>query len=52
MMSADLTNWFKANKLSSNFDKTNFMKFTTNNKTSINFNIGYDDKTIKRKSLE
>jgi hypothetical protein len=23
------------------------MKFTTNNKTSINFNIGYDDKTIE-----
>jgi hypothetical protein len=30
---ADLNNWFKANKLTSNFDKTNFMKFTTNNKT-------------------
>jgi hypothetical protein len=23
------------------------MKFATNNKTSINFNIGYDDKTIE-----
>jgi hypothetical protein len=43
---ADL-NWFKANKLTLNFDKTNFMKFTTNNKTSINFNIGYDDRTTE-----
>jgi hypothetical protein len=43
---ADLNNWFKTNKLILNFDKTNFMKFTTNNKTSINFNIGYDNKTI------
>jgi hypothetical protein len=43
---ADLNNWFKANKLTLNFDKTNFIKFTTNNKTSINFNIGYD-KTVE-----
>jgi hypothetical protein len=43
---ADLNNWFKANKLISNSDKTNFRKFTTNNKTSINFNVGYD-KTIE-----
>jgi hypothetical protein len=28
-------------------DKTNFMKFTTNNKTSINFNISYDNKTTE-----
>jgi hypothetical protein len=30
---ADLNNWFKANKLTLNFDKTNFMKCATNNKT-------------------
>jgi hypothetical protein len=42
-----LNNWFKANKLILNFDKTNFMKFTTNNKTSINLNIGYDNKTTE-----
>jgi hypothetical protein len=29
------------------FDKTDFMKFTANNKTSINFNIGYDNETIE-----
>ena len=29
------------NKLTSNFDKANFIKFTTNNKTWINLNIGY-----------
>jgi hypothetical protein len=39
--------WFKANKLTSNFDKTNFMKFATNNKTCINLNIGYYNKTIE-----
>jgi hypothetical protein len=44
---ADL-NWFKASKLTLNFNKTNFIKFTTNNKTSINFNIGCDDKTMKK----
>jgi hypothetical protein len=42
---ADLNSWFKANKLTLNSDKTNFMKFATN-KTSINFNIGYENKTI------
>jgi hypothetical protein len=42
---ADLNKWFKANKLTSHFHKTNLMKFATN-KTSINFNIGYD-KTIE-----
>jgi hypothetical protein len=30
-----------ANKLTLNFDKTNFMKFATNSKT-CNLNIGYD----------
>jgi hypothetical protein len=44
---ADLNNWFKANKLTLNFDKTKLMKFTTTNKISINFNIGYDNKTIE-----
>jgi hypothetical protein len=30
---ADLNNWFKADKFTSSFDKTKFMKFATNNKT-------------------
>jgi hypothetical protein len=39
--------WIKANKLILNFDKTNFMKFCTNNKTCVNLNMGFDDKTIE-----
>jgi hypothetical protein len=42
---ASLKKWFKDNELTLNFDKTNFMYFTTSNKTSFNFNIGYDNKT-------
>jgi hypothetical protein len=38
---------FKANKLTLNFDKTDLIKFSINNKTNINFNIGYDNKTIE-----
>jgi len=36
-----LNKWFTANKLTSHFDKANFIKFTTTNKTLINLNIGY-----------
>jgi hypothetical protein len=42
-----LNKWIKANKLTLNSDKTNFMKFCINNKTWVNLNIGYDDKTIE-----
>jgi hypothetical protein len=38
---ASLNKRFKANKLTLNFDKINFMKFATNRKTCINLNIGY-----------
>jgi hypothetical protein len=44
---ASLNKWIKANKLTSNFDQTNFMKFCTNNKTCVNLYFGYDDKTIE-----
>jgi hypothetical protein len=44
---ASLNRWIKANKLALNFDKTNFMKFCTNNKTCVNLNMGFDDKTIE-----
>jgi hypothetical protein len=37
----------KANKLTLNFDKTDFMKFFTSNKTFVNLNIEYDNKTIE-----
>jgi hypothetical protein len=46
---ADLNSWFKTSKLTLNLDKINFMKFTTNNKTSINFNIAYDNKKAQFK---
>jgi hypothetical protein len=42
-----LNKWIKANKLTFNFDETNFMKFCTNNKTCVNLNIGYDDKSVE-----
>jgi hypothetical protein len=44
---AILNRWIKANKLTLNFDKTNFIKFCTNNKTCVNLNMGFDDKTIE-----
>jgi hypothetical protein len=42
-----LNKWIKANKLTLNFDKTNFMKFCTTNKNCVNLSIGYADKTIE-----
>jgi hypothetical protein len=42
-----LQKWFKANKLTSNFDKTNFMKFPTNIKTCINLGISYNNKATE-----
>jgi hypothetical protein len=42
---AGLNKWFIANKLITNFDKTNVMKLCTSSKTCINLNIGYDNKT-------
>jgi hypothetical protein len=36
-----------ANKLTLNFDKTNFIKFVSDNKRWINLSIGYGNKTKK-----
>jgi hypothetical protein len=44
---AGLNKWTKANKLTLNFDKRNFMKFCTTNKTCVNLSFGYTDKTIE-----
>jgi hypothetical protein len=44
---ASLNKWIKANKLTLNFDKTNFIKFCTTSKNCVNLNIGYVDKTIE-----
>jgi hypothetical protein len=43
---ADLNKWIKANKLTLNFDKTNFMKFCTTSKKCVNLSFGTVDKTI------
>jgi hypothetical protein len=42
-----LNKWFKVNKLTLNFDKTNLMKFCTTNKNCVNLSLGYEDKTIE-----
>jgi hypothetical protein len=44
---ANFNRWIKANKLTLNFYKTNFMKFCTNNKTCVNLNMGFDDNKIE-----
>jgi hypothetical protein len=44
---AGLNKWIKANKLTLNFDKTNFMKFCTTNKNCVNLSIGCIDKTVE-----
>jgi hypothetical protein len=49
---AGLNKWIKANKLTLNFDKTNFMKFCTTNKNCVNLSIGYVDKTTKFLGLQ
>jgi hypothetical protein len=42
----DVNKWFKANKVTSNFYETNFMKFAANNRICISLKIGYG-KTIE-----
>jgi hypothetical protein len=44
---ANLNKWFKANKLAPNFDKTNYIKSATKNKTCSSLNIGFDNKLIE-----
>jgi hypothetical protein len=44
---AGLNKWIKVNKLTLNFDKTNFMKFCTTNENCVNLSIGYEAKTIE-----
>jgi hypothetical protein len=42
-----LKKWFKANKLTLNFDKTDVLKFCINSKTYFSLNIGYNNKIIE-----
>jgi hypothetical protein len=44
----DLNNWFKANKLSLNVDKTNYIKFAIKNKICFSWNLGSDNKFIAK----
>jgi hypothetical protein len=41
-----INDWFKANLLMLNCDKTNYIQFMTKNSSAINVNIGYDNKQI------
>jgi hypothetical protein len=42
-----LSKWFKADKLTLNFDKTNLVKLSTKSKTCINVYIWFDNKTTE-----
>jgi hypothetical protein len=41
-----ISDWFKANLLMLNFDKTYCLQFKSKNSSAININIGYDNKQI------
>ena len=43
-----LYKWYKANRLSLNFDKTHFMQFTTKNSPQIDLDISYANKLISK----
>jgi len=42
----DINDWFNANLLSFNFDKSYFLQFSTENTSLTNWNITYDDKGV------
>ena len=42
--------WFEVKKLAIKFDKADFMTFLTHEKSIINRNAGYDDKTFEEKT--
>jgi hypothetical protein len=46
---SSMIEWFAANKLVLNLEKTNIMKFVTNNSPHCAFNIGYKDKYMEEK---
>jgi hypothetical protein len=43
-----LNKWFQANKLSMNFGKNNFIKFTTISNSQIDLDISYANKLISQ----
>jgi hypothetical protein len=42
----NINDWFKVNLSTLNFDKTYYIQFMTKNSSTININIGYDNKQI------
>jgi hypothetical protein len=44
---SSMIEWFSANKLVLNLEKTNIMKYVMNNSTHFALNIGYKDKYIE-----
>jgi hypothetical protein len=44
-----MSKWFTAHKLALNLDKTNIVKFITNNSPQYTLSIGYNDKCIEEK---
>ena len=47
---ATLNTWFRANQLSLNFNKINYVQFTTKRNTSVNFKIGLNNNLITNSS--
>ena len=47
---ASSNKWFRANHLSLNFNKTNYIHFTTKRNMSVNFKIGFNDSLITNSS--
>jgi len=47
---ATLNKWFRLNQLSLNFNKTNYIHFTTKRNMSINLKIGFNNNLITNSS--
>jgi hypothetical protein len=47
---SQLNTWFKVNKLSLNYEKTNFVQFRTKNLSTLNLKLQFNDKPINNKS--
>jgi len=47
---AALNKWFRANQLSLNFNKTNYVHFTTKRNMSVNYKIGFNNNLITNSS--
>jgi len=50
MVFATLNEWFRANRLSLNFNKTNYVHFTAKRNMSVNLKMGYNNNLITNSS--